>query len=62
MERALLEALRASGYIKSGTEAATEEKARRLIRRMQFDSDDAETWTGMLAKMQLKPRRSNARP
>ena len=51
MERALLEALRTSGYTKPGTEAATEEKARRLIRRMQLSSDDAETWTGMLAKM-----------
>lgn len=51
MERALLEALRTSGYTKPGTETATEEKARRLIRRMQLSSDDAETWTGMLAKM-----------
>jgi TrmH family RNA methyltransferase len=51
MERALLEALRASGYTKPGTEAATEEKARRLIRRMHLSSEDAETWTGMLAKM-----------
>jgi TrmH family RNA methyltransferase len=57
MERALLDALLASGYTKPGTEAATEEKARRLIRRMQLSSADAETWTGMLAKMQLKPRK-----
>ena len=57
MERALLDALHTSGYIKPGTEAATEEKSRRLVRRMQLGSDDAETWTGMLAKMQLKPRR-----
>ncbi|MGA7317278.1 MAG: TrmH family RNA methyltransferase [Silvibacterium sp.] len=59
MARALLEALHASGYTKPGTEAATEEKARRLIHRMQLDSRDAEMWTGMLAKMQLKPRRKN---
>jgi len=26
---------------------------------MQLDSQDAEMWTGMLAKMQLKPRRKN---
>ncbi len=57
LEHALLGALHASGYIKPGTEAATEEKARRLIRRMVLDSDDAEMWTGMLAKMQLKRRR-----
>jgi TrmH family RNA methyltransferase len=57
MERALLEALRASGYMKPGTEAATEEKARRLIRRMLLSSEDADTWTGMLAKMQVRPRK-----
>ena len=51
MEQALHEALRLSGYTKPGAEAATEEKARRLIRRMQLSSEDAETWTGMLAKM-----------
>ncbi|HZD47856.1 MAG TPA: TrmH family RNA methyltransferase [Silvibacterium sp.] len=51
MEQALLDALHASGYIKPGTDAAIEEKARRLIRRMNLSSKDAETWTGMLAKM-----------
>jgi TrmH family RNA methyltransferase len=60
MESALLGALHASGYIKPGTEAATEEKARRLIRRMRLSSEDAETWTGMLAKMQLKRRGERA--
>lgn len=59
LEHALLDALQASGYIKPGTEAATEEKARRLIRRMKLDPEDAETWTGMLAKMQLRPRRNS---
>ena len=61
MERALLEALRASGYTKPGTEAATEEKARRLIRRMNLSSEDADTWTGMLAKMRLR-KREDRRP
>ncbi len=56
MARTLLDALQVSGYMKPGTEAATEEKARRLIRRMGLDSVDAETWTGMLAKMRMKPR------
>ena len=51
MESALLEALRASGYTKPGTEAATEEKGRRLIRRMSLSSEDAKTWTGMLARV-----------
>ena len=63
MAETLLDALQVSGYMKPGTEAATEEKVRRLIRRMDLDSADAETWTGMLAKMRMKPRmkpRSNA--
>jgi TrmH family RNA methyltransferase len=51
MTRALLETLAASGYIKPGTEAATEEKTRRLVRRLQLTSADAETMTGMFAKM-----------
>ncbi len=51
MEHSLLEALAASGYTKPGTEAATQEKARRLIRRLNLTSADAETLTGMLAKM-----------
>lgn len=51
MTRALLNALAGSGYTKPGAEGATEEKMRRLIRRMDLTEDDAETWTGMLAKM-----------
>jgi len=50
MTRALLDALKKSGYTKPGTEAATEEKMRRLVRRMQLSEEDAELWTGMLAK------------
>lgn len=51
MTRTLLDALGESGYIKPGTEAATEEKSRRLVRRMNLTEEDAELWTGMLAKM-----------
>lgn len=51
MTKALLDALEASGYTKPGAEAATEEKARRLIRRLDLSEEDAETWTGMLAKI-----------
>lgn len=47
----LLVSLAENGYTKPGTEAATEEKARRLIRRMNLNEKDAETWTGMLTKM-----------
>jgi TrmH family RNA methyltransferase len=57
MEQALLEALRISGYTKPGAEAATQQKVRRLLRRMNLSSEDADTWTGMLAKMQLRARK-----
>jgi TrmH family RNA methyltransferase len=50
MTAALLAALKDSGYTKPGTEAAAEEKARRLVRRMNLNEADAELWTGMLAK------------
>lgn len=50
----LLVSLSESGYTKPGTEGATEEKTRRLIRRMNLTDKDAETWTGMLAKMRKK--------
>lgn len=51
MTRALLDVLGESGYTKPGTEAATEEKSRRLVRRMNLSEEDAELWTGMLAKI-----------
>jgi tRNA C32,U32 (ribose-2'-O)-methylase TrmJ len=57
MTEALLDVLRESGYTKPGTEAATEEKARRLVRRMDLSEEDAELWTGMLAKMRAKQGR-----
>lgn len=47
----LLEALRASGYVKPGSDASTEEKVRRLVRRLHLQAEDAETWLGMLRKI-----------
>ena len=58
MTQALAAALRASGYVKPGAEATTEEKARRLVRRMRLSGEDTELWTGMLAKL-LKNLRGN---
>lgn len=55
MTRTLLDALGEGGYIKPGTEATTEEKSRRLVRRMNLTEEDAELWTGMLAKMTGRP-------
>jgi TrmH family RNA methyltransferase len=59
MTRALLDTLQAGGYVKPGSEAATEEKTRRMIRRMQLDPEDSETWTGMFAKIVLRLRRNS---
>jgi tRNA/rRNA methyltransferase len=56
MTEALLGALKESGYTKPGTEAVTEEKSRRLVRRMQLSEEDAELWTGMLAKIRKTGR------
>lgn len=50
MTGALLHALKESGYTKPGMEGSTEEKARRLMRRMNLSEEDAELWTGMLDK------------
>ena len=57
MEDALLEALRVSGYTKPGAEAATKERVHKLLRRMRLSSEDAETWTGIFAKLQLRARK-----
>jgi tRNA/rRNA methyltransferase len=51
LTQVLLDVLKESGYIKRGSEATTEEKTRRLVRRMNLSEDDAELWTGMMAKI-----------
>jgi TrmH family RNA methyltransferase len=52
----LLDALSASGYVHPGTEASTEQKVRRLIRRLNLPAGDAETWLGMLKQIVWKLR------
>ena len=51
---AWLDALRASGYLKPGAEANTQEKLRRMLRRMNLTDDDAEVWMGMLRQVLWK--------
>ncbi|HEV2274875.1 MAG TPA: RNA methyltransferase [Acidobacteriaceae bacterium] len=58
MTAALFEGIAASGYVKRGSEAASLEKARRLVRRMALNPEDAETWTGAFAKMALALQRN----
>jgi tRNA/rRNA methyltransferase len=50
----LLDALRISGYVKPGTEVVMEEKARRLVRRMNLQSGEATVWLGMLRQIAWK--------
>lgn len=52
----LLEALRFSGYVKPGADGSTEEKMRRLVRRLNLQADDAEVWLGMMRKILHKLR------
>ena len=52
----LLEALSISGYSTPATMEATEEKIRRLVRRMNLNARDAELWLGMLRQMLWKLR------
>lgn len=50
----LLDALARSGYTSAETLAATEEKARRLLRRMDLNARDAEVLLGMLRQIVWK--------
>jgi tRNA/rRNA methyltransferase len=53
MTQALFQGLLASGYVKRGAEEISLEKMRRLVRRMELNREDAETWMGALGKMKL---------
>ena len=50
----LLEALRASGYVNPRTAASTEQKVRRLVRRLNLPARDTEVWLGMLKQILWK--------
>ena len=58
----LLEALRASGYVNTRTEGSTEDKVRRLVRRLNLQTGDAELWLGMLRQMLWKIRSGEKQP
>jgi tRNA/rRNA methyltransferase len=55
----LLEALELSGYINPIAAAPTRERVRRMVRRLNLSSRDAELWLGMLRQMMWKIRGSN---
>jgi TrmH family RNA methyltransferase len=52
----LLEALRASGYVNPRTKGSTEEKVRRLVRRLNMPARDIEVWFGILRQILWKLR------
>jgi TrmH family RNA methyltransferase len=52
----LVDALRASGYLKPRGAAMAEEKVRRLVRRLDLRAGDAEVWLGMLRQIVWKLR------
>jgi TrmH family RNA methyltransferase len=50
----LLEALKASSYLNPRSSSATEEKIRRLVRRLKLSGSDAKVWLGMLRQINWK--------
>jgi len=50
----LLETLHLSGYIKPGSAANSEEKVRRLIRRLNIPAQDSVVWLGILRQILWK--------
>jgi TrmH family RNA methyltransferase len=59
---ALLNTLQLSGYATLASLGATEEKVRRLLRRMSLDTRDAELLLGMLRQIDWKLRSSPDKP
>jgi tRNA C32,U32 (ribose-2'-O)-methylase TrmJ len=54
MTHDLFEILDASGYVKPDADAPTKENLRRMIRRMEINSNDADMWLGMLRQIAWK--------
>ena len=52
----LFDALQLSGYVNPRAVPATEEKLRRLLRRMKLEPKDAQLWQGMLRQVVWKLR------
>lgn len=56
LSASLLQALTMSGYVKPGTDAAVEDRVRRLVRRLRLTSDDADIMQGMVKQILWKLR------
>jgi TrmH family RNA methyltransferase len=58
LEAVLLEALNESGYTNPKATGSTEEKVRRLLKRVELSSEDAEVLLGMLRQIVWKLKKS----
>ena len=54
LTRLLFAVLRASGYVRPRVAMATEEKLRRMVRRLNLSAADAEVWLGMVRQIAWK--------
>jgi len=54
LTRLLFQVLDSSGYVKPRVAAATEEKLRRMVRRLRLNDEDANLWLGMLRQIAWK--------
>ncbi len=55
----LVEALTVSGYMKPRATVSTEEKIRRMVRRLRLPAADSELWLGILRQILWKLRQSS---
>jgi TrmH family RNA methyltransferase len=58
----LLDAVRASGYLKSQSRASATDKMRRMVRRLKLTETDAELWLGMLRQILWKLQAATKEP
>jgi len=58
----LFEALTLSGYVKPRAAASTEEKIRRMVRRLGIPASDTDAWMGILRQILWKLRHSSSYP
>jgi TrmH family RNA methyltransferase len=56
--RMLMEVLQQSGYVTRYQDSSTEEKIRRLVRRLRLPAQDADTWMGILRQIAWKTRQT----
>ena len=55
----LLETLHLSGYVNPIALSSTEERVRRMVRRLRLSCEDAELWTGMFRQILWKMKMKN---